>query len=263
MNILKHVKNNAVGYVALFFALTTGVGYAATVIDGANIKRNSVNGTKITNNTLTGADVRNGTLTRFDFAPGTLLRGERGPQGAKGDAGVAGSPGATGPAGAQGPAGAPSSVPGPAGPPGADGLDGTSAYVTTAAGALSVSPSPLNTTTLNLVPGMTMTIGVPADGFVVVNADLTIAHGDAMPADGVATCELRLGATTLPGSSKTRAMFATDASSSETRELSWNMRIPVDTDLAVNQTVSMHCSDGVGEDLDAVDGSMTGVFGEY
>jgi hypothetical protein len=74
---------------ALLAAATAG---AQAVIDGGDIR----------NNSLTGKDVKNKSLTRQDFRGS--VRGAPGPQGVQGAAGPQGPQGAQGP---QGPAGAP------------------------------------------------------------------------------------------------------------------------------------------------------------
>src|SRR4029079_14065929 len=93
-----HVRQNVVGYVALFVALG-GTAWAAGPLAG----RNTVNSAAIINgqvkqsdvgaNAVTSRNVVNGTLTRGDFARGTLLQGPRGPAGAKGPQGERGPQG--------------------------------------------------------------------------------------------------------------------------------------------------------------------------
>jgi hypothetical protein len=81
--LVRHVRQQIVGYVALFIALG-GVSYAAL-----KLPANSV-GTK---------QLKNGAVTSRKLAKGVSVRGTRGPTGPKGDAG---SPGPTGPSGPQG-----------------------------------------------------------------------------------------------------------------------------------------------------------------
>jgi hypothetical protein len=76
---------------ALLAAATAG---AQAVIDGGDVR----------NNSLTGKDVKNKSLTKKDFKGS--VRGPRGPRGAQGARGPAGAQGAQGPQGPQGPAGA-------------------------------------------------------------------------------------------------------------------------------------------------------------
>jgi Collagen triple helix repeat (20 copies) len=94
--MLKSIGLIAVG-IALLAATTAG---AQALIDGGDIRDNSV----------TGRDVRDGSLRMRDLGDGTKER-LRGQDGAKGDRG------ARGPAGPAGPAG-------PSGPPGPQGLQG-------------------------------------------------------------------------------------------------------------------------------------------
>lgn len=95
--ILSHLRNHAVGYLALLVALS-GTAYAAS------LPSNSV-GTR---------QLRDGAVTRAKLASTTLHalrrvgpRGPRGLQGAKGATGLTGAPGIQGPRGANGLTGAP------------------------------------------------------------------------------------------------------------------------------------------------------------
>lgn len=99
--ILRHLRANAVAWLALFVALG-GTGYAAATITGANIVNGSVAGVDVKDSSLTGVDVKNGTLLAADFKRGQLPAGARGPAGA---AGATGGLGPAGPAGPQGPVG--------------------------------------------------------------------------------------------------------------------------------------------------------------
>jgi hypothetical protein len=76
---------------ALLAAATAG---AQAVIDGGDVR----------NNSLTGKDVKDKSLTKKDFKGS--VRGPRGPRGARGPAGPQGAQGPQGPAGAPGAAGA-------------------------------------------------------------------------------------------------------------------------------------------------------------
>jgi hypothetical protein len=71
------------------------------MIDGSNIKRNTITGKQVKNGSLTGADVAKGSLTADRLARG-VLAGAVGPKGAPGAAGAAGATGAPGAAGAKG-----------------------------------------------------------------------------------------------------------------------------------------------------------------
>jgi Collagen triple helix repeat (20 copies) len=95
--VSRHLRRNAVAYLALLFALS-GTSYAAAT---KVLPANSV-GTK---------QVINHSLRKIDFATGQLPRGPRGFRGLTGAAGSAGPAGPRGPAGAKGEAG-------DAGPPG-------------------------------------------------------------------------------------------------------------------------------------------------
>jgi Collagen triple helix repeat (20 copies) len=88
----RHLRRNAVAYVALLFALS-GTSYAA---GSKLLPANSV-GTK---------QVINGSLLKKDFKSGQLPRGARGPQGAPGPRGLQGAQGLRGPQGVQGSRGA-------------------------------------------------------------------------------------------------------------------------------------------------------------
>lgn len=82
-----YVRQHHVALLALFFALG-GSAYAAGLIDGGDIR----------NNSLTGKDVRNRSLSKADFR-GSVI-GPQGPIGSTGPQGATGPPGpATGPAG--------------------------------------------------------------------------------------------------------------------------------------------------------------------
>jgi hypothetical protein len=86
MNPIKHLRRNAVAYVALFASLGTGSAYAAHQITGKDIARNAI----------TSKHVKNGSLQAVDFARGVLAsgaQGPRGPQGPQGDTGPKGDKG--------------------------------------------------------------------------------------------------------------------------------------------------------------------------
>jgi len=74
-----HVRNNVVGYVALFFALT-GVAYAANIAPKNSVATKSIRNRAVTNRKLaagavTGAKVASGSLTADKLAPGTITGG--------------------------------------------------------------------------------------------------------------------------------------------------------------------------------------------
>lgn len=94
-SLKKLIAQNAVAFLALFVALGSTATAAAVVIDGKNIKAN----------TVTTKQVRNGSLTRTDFAKNQIpagAPGAAGPQGPKGDTGVQGIQGIRGADGLQG-----------------------------------------------------------------------------------------------------------------------------------------------------------------
>jgi hypothetical protein len=96
-----HVRNNAVGYAALFVALS-GTAWAAGPFAGKNTVRSDaiVNGqvkaVDLAAGAVTSAKVANGTLTKADLASGTVLQGPPGPPGPAGPAGPPGSGGSGG-----------------------------------------------------------------------------------------------------------------------------------------------------------------------
>ncbi len=104
-----HVRQQAVGYLALFIALS-GTSYAA-----ARLAPNSVGGKQLKSNAVTSPKVKDRSLLARDFKAGQLPQGAQGPggltgpPGAQGSAGPKGDPGNTGTAGPDGP-------PGPANP---------------------------------------------------------------------------------------------------------------------------------------------------
>lgn len=83
---LRHVRANAVGYLALFIALG-GTSYAAVPLP-----RNSVGTAQIKKSAVTSAKVKNGSLAAADLSKAARksLRGKAGP---KGPAGAKGDPG--------------------------------------------------------------------------------------------------------------------------------------------------------------------------
>lgn len=101
----------AISLAALALA-GTGTATAATLIDGHQLKANSVSGVKITDRSLTLKDLS--PSTRAALRTQTPQAGQTGPQGPKGDKGDKGDPGTPGAKGA----------PGPAGPQGAPGVSG-------------------------------------------------------------------------------------------------------------------------------------------
>ena len=75
--ILRHFRQNAVAYLALVVALTTGTAYAATEIANGSVTskklaKNAVTAPKIQSNAVRSADVKDGSLSALDLAPGTV-----------------------------------------------------------------------------------------------------------------------------------------------------------------------------------------------
>ncbi len=107
-SISRHVRENVVGYVALFLALTMGGAWAAGVgknqvgskqirpggVHRSDLGGNSVDGTKVAPDSLTGADISEKTLDASTLPAGP--RGQRGPKGPRGLPGQDGAPGTPG-----------------------------------------------------------------------------------------------------------------------------------------------------------------------
>jgi hypothetical protein len=95
---VRHLRDNAVAYFALFIALG-GTSYAA-----AGLPRNSVGSAQLKSNAVTSAKVKNGSLQTSDLSRAaiTAMRGNTGPAGPVGSPGATGSQGATGPQGPKG-----------------------------------------------------------------------------------------------------------------------------------------------------------------
>jgi hypothetical protein len=89
MNALRHLRRNAVAYVALIAAIGTGAAYAADKITSRQIAKNAIKAKHIKNGQVGTADVADGGLRAIDFAGGELPRGEQGPAGPAGPQGEA------------------------------------------------------------------------------------------------------------------------------------------------------------------------------
>jgi len=91
---LRHLRSNAVAYLALFVALGGTSFAAATVITGKDVKNSSLTGKDVKNSSLTGGDVKNKSLSPKDFN-GSVEgpQGDTGPQGVPGAKGNTGEPG--------------------------------------------------------------------------------------------------------------------------------------------------------------------------
>jgi len=111
----RHVRQQYVGYMALFVALG-GVSYAAIIlpansVGSKQIKRGAVKNSDLGKSAVTTGKVKDGSLLSIDFKPGQLMAGApgamgpQGPQGLKGDKGDSGTNGTNGTDGAAGPAG--------------------------------------------------------------------------------------------------------------------------------------------------------------
>ena len=87
--LARHVSNNAVAYLALFVALG-GTSYAATQLDGGDIKNRSLTARDIKRNSLTSREIRDQSLRSRDFLIGDLPQGSKGDTGEKGDKGDTG-----------------------------------------------------------------------------------------------------------------------------------------------------------------------------
>ena len=122
-----HIRNNVVGYIALFVALG-GTTYAATELNKGEVKSRHIGAgqvkrSDISKRAINSARVADGSLLARDFAPGQLPTGPTGPQGAPGQAGAQGPTGPTGPSGLQGLEGL-QGIPGVIGPTGLQGIPG-------------------------------------------------------------------------------------------------------------------------------------------
>jgi hypothetical protein len=73
-----------VAVIALVVAFTGGA-YAATVINGKNIKKSTITSKQVRDNSLTGTDIRNGSIKRADLDVDAFAAG---PKGDKGESGV-------------------------------------------------------------------------------------------------------------------------------------------------------------------------------
>lgn len=95
-----HIRSNAVGYIALFFAMSLGTAWAATELSknevrSKHIGKGQVKSADLGANSVTSPKVADASLLEQDFAPGQLPagpQGERGPVGPPGETGAAGSP---------------------------------------------------------------------------------------------------------------------------------------------------------------------------
>ena len=69
--MIRHLRTNAVAYLALFVALG-GSAYAASKVTSSDIKDNTIKGKDIGSNQVTGSDLRDESATGADIANGSL-----------------------------------------------------------------------------------------------------------------------------------------------------------------------------------------------
>jgi hypothetical protein len=90
--ISRHLRSNAVAFLALFVALG-GSSYAAFKVDGGDVKNGSLTGVDIKNGSLLGIDLHQHTIGKSKLAADALVPGpkgdpgQQGPPGSKGDTG--------------------------------------------------------------------------------------------------------------------------------------------------------------------------------
>jgi hypothetical protein len=214
-----HLRNNVVGYVALFAALG-GTSYAAVrlapgSVTRAALARGAVSHTKLAANSVSSGNIVNGTLTRSDFAPSTLtaLSGGAGANGANGTTGATGNRGGNGGVG----------VAGPAGPTGAAGANGNGSIIVRARGTGTVSAPhgastnvPIGSATWTQAPGEmdlitgTATFTVPSactgsfGNALVLSVDgtpATFAVAPSTPASGTVTMPFNVTSVMEPAAS--------------------------------------------------------------
>ena len=125
----------------------------------------------------TGAQGPQGTQGNTGAQGSTGAQGPQGTQGAQGNTGTQGNVGAQGITGAQGPQGAQGTI-GAQGPQGTQGDAGTTGQ--TAGSAFGSDCLVVNTSTYTLVPGLSVTLTVPASSVVLV------AYGGGMYVNGTA-----------------------------------------------------------------------------
>lgn len=86
LGILRHLRSNAVAYLALFVALG-GTAWAESKITSADIARNAVRARHIKKGAVTTPKIANGAVTARKLAAGLGVRGERGLAGPQGPPG--------------------------------------------------------------------------------------------------------------------------------------------------------------------------------
>jgi hypothetical protein len=218
-----HLKDNAVGYVALFAALG-GTSYAAVRLTPGSVTASALKGgavthAKLARNSVSGKNVINGTLTSSDFAKGVLTAGTNGAAGSNGSAGGHGTAGTSG----------------PAGPAGAAGANGNSAIIVRARGTGTVSGPhgattnvPISNASWTQAPGDvalltgTVTMTTPAsctgsfgNSFLVQidGTPATFALAPTAPASSTVTMPISVMSVMEPASSTTHQITASIANS--------------------------------------------------
>jgi hypothetical protein len=221
-----HLRDNFVGYVALFAALG-GTSYAAVSLTAGSVTsralaRGAVTHAKLATGSIDGTNIINGSLTRSDFAPGTLAAITKGANGAAGATGSAGSAGGRG-------------LAGPTGPAGAAGANGNGAIILRARGTGTVAGPhaattsvPLNDSTWSQAPGeidlvtgsVTMTTPPSCTGSFgnsltvqVDGAPATFAMAPNSPASSTVTMPIAVMSVMEPGSSTNHHVTAALANS--------------------------------------------------
>lgn len=164
--LVRHVRQQFVGYIALFIALG-GVSYAAVALPKNSIRSKqiapgAVKASELGRNAVNSAKVKDGSLLPKDFAAGAITgssttAGPQGPPGPQGPQGVKGDTGATGPQGSTG-------ATGPPGP--------------TASAAASSDTNSSITSGVNNVLSATITVGVPSRLLVASNTEIDADGGN-------------------------------------------------------------------------------------
>lgn len=199
----RHVRQQFVGYIALFVALG-GVSYAAVAlpknsVGTKQIAKGAVKKADLGNNAVTSAKVKDGSLLLADFAPDVFAgsNGTPGPQGPKGDTGPQGPTGDAGPQGPKGDTGEQGPVGPSTGPAGGDltgnypdpqiaaGVIGSGklgTITTRSATSAGVAPGAVGSVTVDCLPGEKVISG-GNDGYidaVVIASRKNAANGWAL-----------------------------------------------------------------------------------
>jgi hypothetical protein len=216
----RHIRGNAVGYVALFVALG-GTSYAAVRLAPGSVTTRALANGAVTNaklaaNSVGTGNLRQHSLTAADFQPGVLSVA------AKGMAGATGANGSAGPAG-------------PIGPAGPAGKDGSASVALRALSTGSMTaPNGASTNVplsggswtqgandLNLITG-SMDVGIPASctgsfgNSLVVSVDgvpNTFALAPTAPASSTVTVPFQVSELMQPGASTQHTLTAALANS--------------------------------------------------